>query len=39
MGRSGAETSVKRLYHEWFQGTAARVSVGGPNKDYGGNIE
>ena len=40
MGRCGAETSVKRLYHEWFHGEPPPgYVVGGPNKDYGGNIE
>jgi hypothetical protein len=40
MGRYGAETSVKRIYHQWFRGEPPPgYLVGGPNKDYGGKIE
>jgi len=40
MGRYGAESSVKQLYHGWFNGEPAPgYLVGGPNKDYGGSIE
>lgn len=40
MGRCGAETSVKRIYHQWFVGEPPPgYLVGGPNKDYGGSIE
>jgi endoglucanase len=40
MGRCGAETSVRQLYHEWFRGEPPPgYVVGGPNKDYGGSIE
>jgi hypothetical protein len=40
MERYGAESSVKRLYHEWFHGEPAPgYLVGGPNKDYGGSID
>jgi hypothetical protein len=39
MGRHGAESSVRHVYHEWFgDAPPPGYLAGGPNRDYTGNL-